>query len=143
LRGVVTAQANFAETTSQADGRTTVEGQALTATDTSHGAAGSLVVGVGSSATAVVVGHAGFQPEAGGHATAEVFRTTEAQTAAVVAGVGQLGLVGRTDAAAVTNSQRGVNDTEQGDGRLGRSHASGRQHSQSNQGLFHCKFLQG
>ena len=95
LRGVVTTQAQFTPAASQADRRTTVEGQALRAS-----ANGVRVVPETAGCwswwrrLAVVVVQAGFQPEGGRHAATQVFRATEAQTRAVVAGVGQLGLVG-------------------------------------------------
>ena len=136
LGRVVTAQTHFTEAAVQADGRTTVEGQAATA----GSAASALVVGAGVTAGTVVVVHASFEPERSGHAATQIFNTAEAQTAAVVAGVRQLGLVGD---AAGTVCVGSVNDTEQGYGRLSHCSAGSSQHSQGNQGFFHCELLQG
>src|SRR3989344_2355129 len=136
LGRVITAQTHFTEAAVQADGRTTVEGQAATAGD----AACALVVGAGGATGTVVVFHASFEPERSGHAATQIFNTAEAQTAAVVAGVRQLGLVGD---AAGTVCVGSVNDTEQGYGRLSHCSAGSSQHSQGNQGFFHCELLQG
>src|SRR5690606_26586875 len=94
---------------------------------------------------AVVVRQGTFQPEGSGHAATQVFRATEAQARAVVAGVrdaeAHVARAGQNGAAgALAPLQRGVNDTEQGDRRLGGSRTSGSHHGQRNQGLFHASF---
>src|SRR5206468_12593324 len=103
---------------------------------------------------AVVRAQGAFQPEGSGQATAEVFRTTEAQASAVVAGVGQhVDVLATNDRAGgrAAEGNRGlaslhrvvgvvdVDDTEQRDRRMGGSRTRGSQRSKRNQGLFHCK----
>jgi hypothetical protein len=74
------------------------------------------------------------------HAAAEVFNTTEAQTAAVVAGIAQQGSVGGV---AIANHQSSVNDAKNGHGGLCRSSTDKSQSGQRNEGSFHIKLLQG
>ncbi|MNK90115.1 hypothetical protein D3C87_1101570 [compost metagenome] len=128
-RGVITAQTNFTETTRQAHGRATSERR--------------------NASCAVVVGDRGFEPEAGCQATTQVFRTTEAQTAGVVARVSQFatacldaalvqvervqegGTVQVTRGGRVAADRR-VDHTKQRDGRLSRGNTGNSQGSQSN-----------
>ncbi|MNK90112.1 hypothetical protein D3C87_1101540 [compost metagenome] len=135
-RGVVAAEADFTEPARQAHGRTARECR--------------------DARLAVVVADRGFEPEAGGQATTEVFRATEAQAAGVVARVGQFAAA-RLDAAAVqvervvdgeaepvvrdavaqvtrggrVAADRRVDHTKQRDGRLSRGNTGNSQGSQS------------
>src|SRR5439155_18488303 len=122
-RDVVTAQTQFTPATGQADGRTATEVETTSCLRTTP---------------AGVVLQSAFQPEGSGEAATQVFRATEAQTRAVVAGVGQggNGLAAGNDVAADGR----VNDTEQGDGRLGGGRASRGHNGHGNQGLFHASF---
>ena len=124
-RRVIAAQADFTETTHQADGRTALPVLAAT----------------GRGACTVVIVHRAFEPEAGTQAAAEVFGAAEAEAVAVELVGGQQLL----RLAAVLHTDRSkVDDAEQSDRRLGRSHTSERgQRCQGKQRFFHCNYLLG
>ncbi|MCY1509544.1 hypothetical protein D9M68_438930 [compost metagenome] len=135
-RGVVAAQAHFAEGARQAQGRAAVE----------------VVDALGT----VVVGDARLEPEAGRQAAAQVFRAAKADAAARIARVRQRGLARlRTAARGVRRWLRegvgavvralgrvaadaDVDDAEHGHGRLRRRGTGGGEESQCGQGvMFH------
>jgi hypothetical protein len=120
-RRVVAAEAHLTPSATQADRRTTGPGLA-------RGRAGVRV-------------QRAFEPEAGGHATAEVFRAAEPEAAAVDTVLRQLVLL---DAVVVDVAGVDVDDTEQGDRRLSRCGTSkSAQHCESEQRFFHCDYLLG
>ena len=120
-RGQHATQAHFTEVASQTDSRGTAE---------SHARAGE-VVGT------IIHTHACFQVEGGFQAVAQVFHAAEAQTAVhVTTHVGHA--VNGFFTFAV--GQAGVQNTVQGHGRLGHSSAGSSQHSQGDQGFFHCNY---
>ena len=135
---IVATQAQFAPVARQADGGAAVEGQTLRAGGRRVGVA-RLVVGAGGCTGAVVVVDAGFEPEAGIQATAEVFGAAKAYTAAGHAGVGQRPVPA---GAGVDVAHRGVHDAEQRDGGLGHGGAGCGQHGQGDEGFLHFKCLQ-
>jgi hypothetical protein len=69
---------------------------------------------------------------------AEIFRTAEANARATLPTGDQASTVGN---AAFTVLEGHVDDTVQGDRRLGRRRARGSQNRQDNQGLFHTDFF--
>ena len=122
-RGQHTAQAHFTEVASQTDSRGTAESHAI-----------AVFVHV---VVAIIHTHACFQVEGGFQAVAQVFHAAEAQTAVhVTTHVGHA--VNGFFTFAV--GQAGVQNTVQGHGRLGHSSAGSSQHSQGDQGFFHCNY---
>ena len=122
-RGQHATQAHGAEATFQAHGRGTAESHAI-----------AVCVHV---VVTIIHTHACFQVEGGFQAVAQVFHAAEAQTAVhVTTHVGHA--VNGFFTFAV--GQAGVQNTVQGHGRLGHSSAGSSQHSQGDQGFFHCNY---
>ncbi|MNR23866.1 hypothetical protein D3C85_1409150 [compost metagenome] len=95
----VTAQAHFTEVAHQADGRTALE----------ELAGGAGVAGVGQ--------HIGFQPEAGLQAAAQILDAAKAQATRGQAAAVHADIAGQI--AVLHIAHVGIDDTEQGDRRLG------------------------
>ena len=124
--GQLAAQTHFTEAAFQAHGGLALEGEAV-------GGSANVVAGV---AVAVIQVQAGFEHEVGLQATAQVFHAAEADAAGQVVAGGHAGPVLVT----VDVGHASVGHAVQGHGRLGHGGARSGQHSQGEQGFFHCKY---
>jgi hypothetical protein len=125
--GVVAPQPHFTEAAGEADGGAAIE--------------------IGDAVGTVVVADRCFEPEAGRQSAAQVFGAAEADAAGVVPGVGKapLALLAAGTGDGVARGGRlvahaGIDDAEQGNGRLGRGQAGNGQRGECREGFLHSGF---